>query len=192
MSAATDEAWSPGRSGRSRRRLLPGRGAWPTLLVMVVVYLALLGSFTVASVLSAVVVALVLSLAFPVPALPRDGALHPLGLVRLVARVLLEMVKASAQIAWLTVRPGPPPATSVVAVRLRSDSDVVAVTTSMIITLLPGSLLVDVDRPSSTLYVHALGAHDPGDDARVQVEMIEHRVAEALGSPADRERCAAS
>lgn len=189
MSASTDEGWSP---GRSRRRLLPGRGAWPTLLAMVVVYLALLGTFTVASVLSAVVVALVLSLAFPVPALPRDGALHPLGLLRLVARVLLEMVKASAQIAWLTVRPGPPPATSVVAVRLRTDSDLVVVTTSMIITLLPGSLLVDVDRPTSTLYVHALGAHDPGDDARAQVAMIEHRVAEALGSTADRERCAAS
>lgn len=172
----------------------PGSGVslryeWPMLLAMVLVYVILLGTFTLVSVLTAVVVVLVLRWVFPLPALPRDASLHPVGMVRLIARVLLEMARASGQIAWLAVRPGPPPATSVVAVRLRTDSDVVAVTTSMIITLLPGSLLVDLDRPSSTLYVHALGTHDPGQAAKDQVAMIEHRVAEALGSAQDRQRC---
>ncbi len=180
-----------GEQPTGSRQALVFRHEWPMLTAMVLVYLVLLGSFTVASVLSAVLVATALRLVFPASALPRDATLHPVGMLLLIARVLGEMARASAQIAWLTVRPGPPPATSVVAVRLRTDSDVVSVTTSMIITLLPGSLLVDLDRPSSTLYVHALGAHDPGDAAREQVAMIEHRVAEALGSAADRERCTA-
>ncbi len=168
---------------------IPRRHELPMLTLMVVVYLGLLGSLSLEAIVSAVVVALVLRVVLPLPMLPRDGEPHPVGLLRLGARVVYELVVSSAQVAWLALRPGPPPATSVVAIRLRTDSDLLAVVTSMIITLLPGSLLVDLDVPTATLYVHALGASHPEASARKQAAAIEHLVAEAFGSPADRQLC---
>lgn len=166
---------------RGVRALVPRRHEWGVLVLMVVVYTALLGTASLASVVAAVLVVAVLRLLFPVTASPDPSRVRPWALVALVAVVLGEMVRASATVAWLALRPGPQPVTAVVAVGLRTRSEVVAVTTSMIITLLPGSLLVDLDVPTATLYVHALGGGDPVPEAVAQARKVEALVARALG-----------
>lgn len=169
-----------GRAG-GVRALVPRRHEWGVLVLMVVVYTALLGTASLASVVAAVLVVAVLRLLFPITASPDPSRVRPGALVVLVVVVLGEMVRASATVAWLALRPGPPPVTAVVAVGLRTRSEVVAVTTSMIITLLPGSLLVDLDVPTATLYVHALGGGDPVPEAVAQARKVEALVARALG-----------
>ena len=163
------------------RSLLPRAHEWGVLVWMVVVYTVLLGTFSLASVVAAVAVVAVLRAVFPVTASPEPSRVRPWALVVLVVAVLGEMARAAATVAWLAVRPGPQPVTAVVAVGLRTRSETVAVTTSMIITLLPGSLLVDLDVPTATLYVHALGGGDPVPEAVGQVRKVETLVAGALG-----------
>ena len=167
--------------GGAVRALLPRRHERGVLVWMVLVYTALLGTASLASVVAAVVVVAALRAVFPITTSPEPSRVRPWATVVLVAVVLGEMARAAATVAWLALRPGPGPVTAVVAVGLRTRSEAVAVTTSMIITLLPGSLLVDLDVPTATLYVHALGAGDPAAEAAAQARTVEALVARALG-----------
>jgi multicomponent Na+:H+ antiporter subunit E len=58
------------------------------------------------------------------------------------------------------------------------------------ISVVPGSIVIDVDREESVLYVHALGVHNDDDIEKVRGEILgtERRLAYAVGSHEDVER----
>jgi len=62
--------------------------------------------------------------------------------------------------------------------------------TAITISLIPGSLVVEVDRGAGILYLHALGADSDARIARVrrEVQRTEIRLVRALGSRDDVER----
>ena len=108
-----------------------------------------------------------------------------------VARYLVyffwHLAIASVQVAWLTMRPGPPPPTSIIAVRLRTDSDFVLTMVALTASLIPGSLVVDVDRYASTLYFHVLNTPTAREirEARESTRHIEELLIRAIGSRRD-------
>ena len=69
------------------------------------------------------------------------------------------------------VAAGPKVTNAVVAVPLRSHSDLLVTATGHVISLIPGSLVVEVDRSTSTLYIHCLNVRNAEDAAKLRKDV---------------------
>jgi multicomponent Na+:H+ antiporter subunit E len=178
------------------------RASLPLLAGLVVLWLLLWGDVSWANVLSGLAVALLATLVLPLPALRAPVRLRPLRVLALLARFAVDLVRASAQVAWLAVRPGRQPRNSVVGVALHSGSDLFVAMTAQLVSLVPGSVIVEIGpRPGEEepvwMYVHALGVADPAARERTRraVRDTERRVVRTFATrdalAAYEERCAA-
>jgi multicomponent Na+:H+ antiporter subunit E len=82
-----------------------------------------------------------------------------------------KVVAASFQVLYLAVVRGPNVVSAVVAVPLRSHSDLLVTATGHVISLIPGSLVVEVDRSTSTLYIHGINVRNAEDAAKLRKEV---------------------
>ena len=131
---------------------------------LILVWILLWGTVSPANILSGLAIALVITLLLPLPVVPVEGRVHLLSLMRLIAQVAYLLVLSSVQVAWLAVKPGPPPLTAVLRVRLAVKSDLVLALGANIITLIPGSIVLEIDQTRRLLYAHVI---DVGSDASV-------------------------
>ena len=91
--------------------------AW-VLCWLMLVWILLWGKLSAANIVGGLAIAAVITVMLPLPAVPVEGKLHPLSLLRLVVVVGYQLMQSSLQVAWLAVRPGPPPLTAVLRARL--------------------------------------------------------------------------
>ena len=63
---------------------------------------------------------------------------------------------SSTQVAWLAIRPGPPPLTAVLRAHLNIKSDLVLALAVNIINLIPGSIVLEIDQVRRFIYVHVI------------------------------------
>lgn len=154
----------------------------PLLAWLVVVWVMLWGTWTAANLVTGLVVAVFVTTLLPLPPAVRGTALHPWGLARFAARFLRDLVVSSLQVAWLAVRPARVPPSAVIAVTLRSDSETVLMVTAEAQTLVPGSIVIAIDRPSRTLHCHVLNVRSEADVQRFRagVLALEERVLNAI------------
>lgn len=138
--------------------------AW-VLCWLILVWMLLWGNVSAANALSGLAVALVITLLLPLPAVPIEGRLHPLSLLRLAFRIGYYLVLSSAQVAWLAIKPGPPPQTAVLRAHLALKSDLVLALAVNAINLIPGSIVLEIDQTRRMIYVHVI---DAGSDKSVQ------------------------
>ena len=89
------------------------------LVWLTLVWLLLWGSVSAANIVSGLAVALLIIVLLPLPAVPVQGRVHPLSLLWLAANVAWWLVVSSTQVAWLALRPGPPPLSAVLRARLQ-------------------------------------------------------------------------
>lgn len=159
----------------------------PLLLVLVVLWMLLWGSLTLLTFLTGVLVAIVVTRVFYLPPVELSGRFNPLWFVAFLARFAFELVKASFLVAWQAVSPRGPGRSSVIGVQLLTRSDFIMTVTAIAISLIPGSIVVEVDRAGGVLYLHVLGALDESaiDKARNDVLAIEVLLVRALGSRDD-------
>lgn len=163
------------------------RGRWGavqpfTLLWLTLVWIALWRDLSVANVLAGLLVALGVSLVFPLPRLRVGGRVHPWHLFVLLTRFLVDAVVASFQVAWLTLQFRRRPRSAVIGVTLRSDSDLVLTLVAELSTLVPGTLAVEARRHTHTVYLHVLDlGGDTVEDFRERALAQEARVLKALG-----------
>jgi multicomponent Na+:H+ antiporter subunit E len=148
--------------------------AW-VLVWLMVVWILLWGTVSAANIISGLAVALVITLLLPLPAVPVEGRVHPVSLLRLIALVAYELLMSSLQVAWLAIKPGPPPLSAVLRAHLAIKSDFVLALAVNIITLTPGSIVLEIDQVRRLIYVHVI---DVGSDRAVkrfyrQVSQIE-------------------
>src|SRR5829696_2363339 len=148
--------------------------AW-VLSWLILVWILLWGTVSAANVVSGLAIALVIILLLPLPVVPIDGRLHPLSLLRLIALVAYYLVLSSGQLAWLAVKPGPPPLSAVLRAHLDIKSDLVLALAVNIINLTPGTIALEIDQVRRMIYVHVI---DVGSDRAVnrfyrQIEQIE-------------------
>jgi multicomponent Na+:H+ antiporter subunit E len=145
---------APARAWSVRRpRVL--RVVWLTL-----VWVLLWGTFSWANLLGGLVVAVLVLVAFPLPAVPSGGRLRPLALLRVVLDVARDLAVSSVQVAWQSVRPGPPLRSSIVAVEVPDDSELLMAMLVECLSLVPGSVVVEASAAERTLWAHVLGADD--------------------------------
>ena len=149
------------------------RMVWLTL-----VWILLWGTFSWANLLGGLVVAVIVLAVFPLPAVTSGGRLRPIALVRVVLDVARDLVVSSLQVAWQSVRPGPPIRSSIVAVRLSEDAEgaeLLVATLIECLSLVPGTVVVEASADEGILYAHVLGADDRAaiDRFRAQVARLE-------------------
>jgi multicomponent Na+:H+ antiporter subunit E len=170
----------------------------PLLVWLVVLWLLLWGHVTVMSVLTGILLALLVTRLFYLPPVDLSGRFNVYWALAFAWHFAVDLVRASILVAWQAVDPRGVPVNSVLAVQLHTRSDLIMTLTAESISLVPGSLVVEVDRERSLLYVHALGTPDDAAAERVRhsVLVVEERIVRAIGSEHDvwmvnRERMAA-
>jgi multicomponent Na+:H+ antiporter subunit E len=131
---------------------------------LVLVWILLWGSVSAANFASGLAIALVITLLLPLPVVPVEGRLHPLSLVRLITTVAYYLALSSVQVAWLAVKPGPPPLSAVLRAHVAVKSDLVLALAVNIFNIIPGSIVLEIDQSRRMLYMHVI---DVGSDRSV-------------------------
>ncbi|MFC7545460.1 Na+/H+ antiporter subunit E [Plantactinospora sp. GCM10030261] len=146
-----------------------------------------------ANLVGGMLVAVVVLIFFPLPPVTFRGRLRPLPLVRLAAHFVVELVAASVALSWLAIRGGRVPRSAVIAVPLRVGSDLNLSLTAELVSLVPGTLVVEVDRDAGILFVHVFDVRGAGSlaEGRRRIHRVEARLVRAVGSPAEVRRVAA-
>lgn len=157
---------------------------WPLLLLLLFVWGALWQDFSLANMIFGAVIALVIVNLFPLPPVVLSGRINLWYCVKLFIWFLGQVVAASVHVAWLAVARGKSTRSAIIAVPLRTGSDLIVMTVGHMLTLIPGSFVIDVDRSSSTLYLHYINIQSQEDveKARAAIRDIERRLIMAIGS----------
>lgn len=140
---------------------------------LILVWILLWGTFSAANVLSGLLVALVITLLLPLPAVPVEGRVHPLSLLRLLVTVGYYLVLSSVQIAFLAIKPGPPPLSAVLRAHLAVRSDLVLALAVNIFNLIPGSIVLEIDQSRRMLYMHVIDVGNERAVARFYAQVTE-------------------
>jgi len=161
----------------------------PLLLGLLLTWMLLWQEFSWLSLLSGIVVSIVAMRLFYLPPVILAGRFNLWWALRFLGYFLWHLAIASVQVAWLALRPGPTPRTSIIAVRLRTRSDFILTLVALTVSLIPGSLVVEVDRFRSTLYLHVLNTPTQREirGMRQQTTHIERLLIRVLGSKAEVE-----
>jgi multicomponent Na+:H+ antiporter subunit E len=112
------------------------------------------------TVVTGVLLSLLVFLVFPLPRVERPGRVRLGALARLVGHLAVDIVVSSIRVVRLVFTPGTPQS-AIIRVQLRSRSDLVLTMTAEQVSLVPGTIVVEVHRASSTIYLHVLGEVEP-------------------------------
>lgn len=177
-------AGPPGGGPRGRRRLPAAQ--WPTVLGLTVVWVLLWGTPSVANVITGILVGVIVCVVFPLPPIETQVRLRPVGLVRFTVRFVIDMAVSSWRLNRYILGSRPPQC-AVLAVRMRTPSDLLLTATSVAVAAIPGSNVLDVHRASGMLFVHVVGAGEEAERERARYEVLrlEDRVVRAFGTRAD-------
>ena len=156
----------------------------PLLVGLLLMWMALWREISWMSFASGLVVAVLAMRLFYLPPVELAGRFNLWWAFRYVTYFLWHLAVASFQVAWLAVRPGPPPRTAIIAVKLRTRSDFLLTMVGLTVSLIPGSLVAEVDRFRSTLYLHVLNTPTQRQirAMREQTNRIEELLIRAIGS----------
>ena len=162
------------------------RGATLALVAwLTAVWVGLWGSVTVANVLGGVVVSLVLVLLLPPAPASGPAVLAPVPLLRFGLRFLADLVVSSVQVVRLVLGRRIALRQAIVPVQVPGASDTLLTVLADAISLTPGTLTVDVDPGTGTLYVHVLDVGDGSqgvERVRAALQDQARATVRALGS----------
>ncbi|MGH3908526.1 MAG: Na+/H+ antiporter subunit E [Pseudonocardiaceae bacterium] len=155
------------------------------LIWLTAVWVLLWGHLSVQTLLGGLLVALLVTVALPLPPVAGHLSMRPLRLLRLAGYLAVELVVSGVEISWETLRYGPRATAGIVEVPLLTDSDYVIAALANAVSLTPGEFVLQIDRRRGVCYVYSLGVRAPADAERVrgQVLVLQRRVVAALGSP---------
>lgn len=166
------------------RQRISLRQELPLLVWLVIVWGALWQDFSPGNLLFGALLAIAVARLFYLPPVELSGRFNILYAVPFALAFVGKVVVASAQILYLALVQGPRVTNAVVAVRLRSHQDLIVTATGHVISLIPGSLVVEVDRSTSTLYLHAINISNAEDveNLRTEVRSIEAGLIRIMGT----------
>lgn len=156
----------------------------PLLIGLVLTWMLLWREISWLSLLSGVLVSIIAMRLFYLPPVVLAGRLNLWWSLRFLGFFLWHLAVASVQVAWLAIRRGPPPKTAIIEVQLRTRSDFILTLVALTVSLIPGSLVVEVDRFGSVLYLHVLNTPTQREirEMRQQALYIEKLLIRAVGS----------
>lgn len=109
-----------------------------------------------------------------VPPRDRDVSVgfRPVPAVKLVFYFLWELVVASLQVVWEIITPRDHTKPGVVAVHTRSPVPGHVTAVASMVSLIPGTLSLEIDAATMTIYIHVLHLHS-FDETRQSVRQLE-------------------
>ncbi|QCB94842.1 Na+/H+ antiporter subunit E [Cellulomonas shaoxiangyii] len=163
------------------------RNQWPTVLWLTVVWVLLWGEISLGNLVNGALLGVLVTAGLRMTPIDFHGRVRPGALAVLVGRFLLDLVRASFEVSLVALRPRHTPRGAVICVQLRSHSDLYLTLTSELVSLVPGSLIVEAHRLTGRLYVHVLDVRTSGgvEAARRAVLAQEERILRALASDAE-------
>lgn len=169
------------------RLRLPGLLIW-----LVIVWILLWGEFSIANVLSGLVVSILIvigsGIGSPSKTEPDERArVSPIHLVLFAFFVLVKLIQSNLALARVVMTPGNRIRSGVLAIELHTDQPLVMITVANVITLTPGTMTLESKGSPATLYINVLQLHDV-EAVRRDVEDIELRAVKALGSRKSRQQ----
>lgn len=169
-----------------RERLRPQ----PRVLVLLtVIWVLLWGDLSLLTILGGLVLAWLISTVLWLPPAGFTGRFHPWRILVLAVAQLRDLAVASFLVAAVAFRPRVVLRPGIVRVDLRSDHDLYQVAVSQLISVVPGTLVVETTRHPRRLYLHVF--HLPDEQAvareRDAALAIERRLVRAFGNADDIE-----
>ncbi len=162
----------------------------PLLLGLVLLWMLLWGNFSWLNLVTGVILAVAVSLVFHLPAVQMSGRVNLGRTLVFFARLLFDIVRASVEVAALAFSPRFRASNAILAIHLRTRSDLILTWTAVATSIVPGSIVVDVERVDSTLFLHVLNMKTQADIGRFRRSVLatERRLVLAFGSREDVER----
>lgn len=168
-------------------------------LWLVALWLLLWNDLSVGNALAGVIVAVVVLSGARLPRVSCAGSsdgerarVAPLSLLYFVGYVIVKLVQSNLVLAWEIVTPNDDRIrTGIVAVPLRTDSELAMLVVSSVITLTPGTITIDASGTPPVIYVNVLHLHDI-EDVRRELLHIEELSVRAFGSRTARAQLAAA
>ncbi|NYD66935.1 Na+/H+ antiporter subunit E [Agromyces atrinae] len=170
----------------------PQRDSWvrtiwlqlPLVIGLIILWVFLWDAVTVMTIVTGLLLALGVMRVFYLPPVLLSGRVNLLWLLYLAIRMIADIVVASIGIALLSINPRYHPLNSVIAVRLHTRSDLVMTLTAEAISVVPGTVVIDVDREEGILYLHAINTPNASDieTTRRRVLGTEERIVLAIGT----------
>lgn len=159
----------------------------PLILWLMLVWAVLWGELTAKNLLVGLVLALLVTRALALPPVQLSSRFNAVHAMTLALTFLWQVTRASFEVMWTVIAHGPRASSAVTAVQLRSHSDLILTATGSTTGLIPGSVLLEVDRPNAILYFHVLDVHDDEDieHFRESVRNTEAAWLRMMGSPED-------
>lgn len=172
----------------SKHTLLRG-GTVGSVLWLAAVWVLLWGNLSWANVISGLLLAVFVLWVFPLPTQRARVGFRPVSFAWLVLRFQWDLIRASIAVAWKALWPGArTPPGSLLQVQLRSRSPWQQTLVAELTALVPGTLVIDIDRVAGIITLHALGAQTGADARRIRDMVLaqEARVMAALPARAHR------
>lgn len=158
---------------RWRRAL---RRAWielPLMVWLVLVWGALWEDFSPANLVFGLILSVVIVRTFRLPPVRLSGRFDVPRALSFLLWFVWQVIKGSFITLWVAVRQGPKVHNAVVEVPLRTREDLMITAIGHVASLIPGSLVLDVDRRHGTLYLHVLNVKDAKDADRFRADVLE-------------------
>lgn len=164
----------------TRRRRFP----WLRIVGLAVVWVLFWGDLSPANVLSGLLLGLMVMLVFPLPPIEFHGRFRPIAYARLIADLLRDLIRSSVLVAAQAFRIGHRMRNAVIRVELRTRDDFYLTLTTELVSLVPGSLVLEARRTEGVIYLHVMDVRSDADleQARRDVRDAEARVLRAFGS----------
>lgn len=167
-------------NGLTRPLRQPARMFWLWL-----VWMLLWGKLSLLAALGGVIVAAAVLAAFPFRPLGAAPRVRPLRALGLIGYLIIDLVPSSIGVAIQMIKFGPATPSAIVAVPLRTRSEVVSTLVANAVSLAPGNSVLEVDHDAGMFYVHTL---NPPEAARATADDLQRRVMAAFpdrtGEPA--------
>lgn len=164
------------------RRYPPSLFAW-----LVFVWLMLWGAFDLRIVVFGLIVSAAVLVLFPLPPITSPFYVRPIRLLRLTGFLAMDIVRSSVQVGLDAARHGRQARAAVVAVPVLSDVDHVIFAAANVLSLGPGTFVMQIDRTGRIFYVYVLGVRTLADVSREFEDMVDlqARVVRTFGSSAE-------
>lgn len=160
---------------RHHPRVLP-------LLALTLVWCLFWGEVTPGNLLAGGLLATLVLGLFPFPRVILGLRPHLGWIIVLAARFLFDVVLASLEVAYKVTVPWSQPNGRITQVQLTSTHDITRTMTAQFTTLVPGSLVLDVDRATGIMTLHLFDAATKEDELRgvERAQAQEQRILRAL------------
>ncbi|MGW9630661.1 Na+/H+ antiporter subunit E [Agromyces sp. NPDC055520] len=181
------------------------RSVWrqlPLLVALVLLWVFLWDQVTVLTVVTGILLAIGVTRVLYLPPVLLSGRFNPWHGLVFGLRMMAWVTFASLQVAYFAVNPRWHPMNSIISIQLLTRSDLITTLTAEATSVVPGTVVVDIDRERGLLYLHVLGTRTAADIERTRVQVLgmEEGIVLAIGTRAQaasvlrarRERAAAA